>query len=653
MTRGLRDRLALAPRGAGSGRSGWGGPARLVALLALAGLAVAGTAGMEPIAAADAPPWWPAAIAFGLADLWSVKLPLGLELVAPSVLLVVGLTLLAPAGLIAARVSGLGMAWLARDPTERSGLLESVLVWSLATTAAVLATRASLAAARGVGVPAIESSLIGAAIATTVALSVVGATSFGFGARRRRPLADALTAGAVGIALGSILGTALVVQIQRDRIDLDLLVVAIIAIGVVLKASQMEIRARGRGSALAEADGLLRAGVSPERIVDVLSVARSVVGGSVLALELEVAGRTFRAAVGPGPSVSPLTLVPMADSVLDGAGAATDSMSDEPIGVEPHERPHPPADPGEGEDVTGPPLAFLLPDHGGLAGALELQVDPDAGPSSAGDREFLEGIAGLLGRRIAEDGFVEHLAEGIHGLPPPGPDQAGLGAPYLEVIAHELRAPLHAIVVAADVLGRPTGPGAVESRNRRLAAAIQSGGQHMIRLLDDLVDLAAIEAGHLALARVAVDLEGLVNETIEQTEPLLAERAMDVLTTVAAVPHVPADPLRIRQVLLNLLVNATKFGSAGSSVEIEIRRAGSGVEIAVRDRGPGIHPDDLERIFEPFEQASDVTRDGIGLGLAISRRIVALHGGTLRATSELGRGSTFILSLPLPPDRED
>ena len=217
---------------------------------------------------------------------------------------------------------------------------------------------------------------------------------------------------------------------------------------------------------------------------------------------------------------------------------------------------------------------------------------------------------------------------------------------FLGTVSHELRTPLHSILVAAELVSDPMFGPLSEERARDLGATIQGSGRHLLGLIDDMVDLARIEAGRIDLRIVKLPLAPLLHEIHHQILPLAREKGVALECECESDLIISADPLRIRQVLVNLLANAVKFTEPGGRVWVDAHRTTTTVEIAVHDTGVGIRHEDLAHIFEPFDQVSEVIAPGAGLGLAIARRLVELHGGRLTVTSTHGTGSTFTVSLP-------
>ncbi len=223
---------------------------------------------------------------------------------------------------------------------------------------------------------------------------------------------------------------------------------------------------------------------------------------------------------------------------------------------------------------------------------------------------------------------------------------------FLANISHELRTPLNAVLGYAQLLRGGTGLGAREAAG---LDTIHRSGEHLLLLIDDMLDFARIEAGKIELFTDAVDL-GELQRTVCDIVRLEAQRKALEFESIGPgpLPLVHADEKRLRQVLLNLLNNAVKFTQAGRVtlrillLEMDDRRAR--LRFEVEDTGIGIVPEQLERIFRPFEQAADVQRrfGGTGLGLAISRQLVMLMGSDIRVESRVGAGSTFRFDLDLP-----
>jgi signal transduction histidine kinase len=219
---------------------------------------------------------------------------------------------------------------------------------------------------------------------------------------------------------------------------------------------------------------------------------------------------------------------------------------------------------------------------------------------------------------------------------------------FLAVLAHELRNPLAPLRTGLDVLLRRQPPG-----SERTLTAMNRQLDHMVRLVDDLLDISRISRGILELQKEPTQLATLVRATMDTVRPLF-ERKMQELSLLADDSiRADADATRVAQVLSNLLHNASKFTQAAGTVRIEVFREGDDAVIRVIDSGEGIPADQLERVFDMFARVKrpGATSDpGLGIGLALARRLAGLHGGTLTAASEgVGRGTTFTLRLPAMP----
>ncbi len=219
---------------------------------------------------------------------------------------------------------------------------------------------------------------------------------------------------------------------------------------------------------------------------------------------------------------------------------------------------------------------------------------------------------------------------------------------FLANMSHELRTPLNAIIGFSQVLhDEMVGP--VNPKQAEYLDDIISSGNHLLLLINDVLDLSKVEAGQVELEVHPFSLR----EALERGVVMVRERATEegVRVAFAADPEVDVvdgDERRIKQVIFNLLSNAVKFTPAGGEVDVSATRVNGEVRVSVADTGPGIAPEDRDRIFEEFQQSETGVgqREGTGLGLSLSKRFVELHGGRLWLESELGHGSTFTFALP-------
>lgn len=221
---------------------------------------------------------------------------------------------------------------------------------------------------------------------------------------------------------------------------------------------------------------------------------------------------------------------------------------------------------------------------------------------------------------------------------------------FLANMAHELRTPLACIGGYAQVLAEET-DGKLAARQKQMVANVRTSARHMGKLINDVLDFSRIVAGRLDLVSVPTSLAELVDSVRETLDPLVDKYGVELCVAVPdGLPEIPVDPLRLRQILFNLLSNGLKFTPRGGTVRLSVRAEGDRVAIEVRDTGVGIRAENLPRLFQEFQQIVEPGRsrhDGSGLGLAITKRLVELHGGTIAVESELGRGSAFTVRLPL------
>ncbi len=246
---------------------------------------------------------------------------------------------------------------------------------------------------------------------------------------------------------------------------------------------------------------------------------------------------------------------------------------------------------------------------------------------------------------------------------------------FLASMSHELRTPLNAIIGFSEVLLDPDmGPLSPEEP-REFITNILTSGKHLLRLINDVLDLSKIEAGKMELHPEVVSLPATVEGVLATVKPLATKKHIPISSELA--PNLApawADPPRLKQILYNLLSNAIKFTPGGGRVAVTARTVGSNgeevdssrpighspnrpvagpggwLEVSVTDTGIGISAEDLGRIFEEFEQVADHTHsreEGTGLGLALVKKLVGLHGGTIRVTSAPGQGSAFTFTVPI------
>jgi PAS domain S-box-containing protein len=218
---------------------------------------------------------------------------------------------------------------------------------------------------------------------------------------------------------------------------------------------------------------------------------------------------------------------------------------------------------------------------------------------------------------------------------------------FLAIVAHDLRSPLNAIVILADLLLRTDHVPDRRRVARQRVLAVRRAAGRMDRLVSDLLDLSGMEAGRLSIDWGVHDVVDLFETVLELTRPLAAERRIELhRAPLLADMKACCDRERVIQVLANLVDNAIKFTEPGGKVTLAARQERGGVCCSVVDTGRGIAPEHLRHIFKPYWRAEKPTCKGAGLGLAIARGIVEGHGSELSVRSEVGRGTTFSFVLP-------
>ena len=220
---------------------------------------------------------------------------------------------------------------------------------------------------------------------------------------------------------------------------------------------------------------------------------------------------------------------------------------------------------------------------------------------------------------------------------------------FLASMSHELRTPLNAIIGFSDVLLQGMF-GDTNDKQTEYLRDILSSGQHLLSLINDILDLSKIEAGRMELDVAAFDLPSAIDDALLLMRERAGRRGITLERHVdERVGEIHADQRKVKQVLLNLLSNAVKFTPEGGRIDVRAGLANGTAEISVTDTGIGIAAEDHDAVFEEFRQvgAADKKAEGTGLGLALCRKFVELHGGRIRVKSAIGVGSTFTFALPL------
>jgi signal transduction histidine kinase/ActR/RegA family two-component response regulator len=255
-----------------------------------------------------------------------------------------------------------------------------------------------------------------------------------------------------------------------------------------------------------------------------------------------------------------------------------------------------------------------------------------------------------LERRVAErTAELEALAAGLRDRERALKDAARMKDEFLATLAHEIRNPLAPILAAVQLMRLPTVP---EMQRTRARDMIERQVEHLVRLVDDLLDISRITRGVITLQREPIDVADVVARAVETSRPTIDQRRHELAITLPERSVVvTGDLTRLSQVVSNLLNNAAKFTPEGGHIELAAREIDRHIEIRVTDSGIGIAPEMLSRVFELFTQIEDTPQrgsPGLGIGLALVRSIVDMHGGTVTAHSAgLGHGTTLVVRLPL------
>jgi len=220
---------------------------------------------------------------------------------------------------------------------------------------------------------------------------------------------------------------------------------------------------------------------------------------------------------------------------------------------------------------------------------------------------------------------------------------------FLANMSHELRTPLNAIIGFSEVLAEKMF-GEVNAKQAEYLQDILESGRHLLSLINDILDLSKIEAGHMELEPADFDLPSAIDNALTLVRERATRRGITLGSTIdERLGLIRGDERKVKQVLLNLLSNALKFTPEGGRIDVGGRLDGEVAEVSVADTGVGIAPADQEAVFEEFRQVGAAERkaEGTGLGLALSRKFVELHGGKIWVQSEVGHGSTFTFTLPV------
>lgn len=326
---------------------------------------------------------------------------------------------------------------------------------------------------------------------------------------------------------------------------------------------------------------------------------------------------------------------------------------------------HPP------DDLLGRLLAdFAHPDdRERVAGRIAERAQAPRGSSGTTTFRLRDGDGGwrtveAMGCNLLDDPEVQGLVGNIRDVTEPRRIEAELirakeaaeaadrtKSAFLATMSHELRTPLNAVIGFAQVIEmRLLGADALD-RYTEYAGSIRKSGEHLLGIIEDILDISKIEAGCMGLAEQPVDVAEVIGQALSLLAIQAGQRGVVVSVDLERdLPLLRADALRLRQILVNLLSNAIKFTDVGGQVTVRAARAaGGGLEIVVRDTGVGMAPEDIPKALAAFSQVDQsMTRryEGTGLGLPLTKRLVELHDGTLRIDSAPGQGATVTITLP-------
>ena len=265
-------------------------------------------------------------------------------------------------------------------------------------------------------------------------------------------------------------------------------------------------------------------------------------------------------------------------------------------------------------------------------------------------RQLAEARAGLLADVEAKHAELERVHRDLQVARDRAERESRFKSRFLAGMSHELRTPLNAIIGFSELL-EDDAFGPLETTQKEYVGHVLHAGRHLLSLINDILDLSKIEAGRMELRGEWVPVQSLIDEVQPGAQTLARKRGVVLAVAMADdIPDVFVDPMRVRQVLYNLLSNAIKFTPPGKGVLMRADVAGESLALSVLDEGIGIREEDIGRLFQEFEQLATVGGDkphGTGLGLALTRRLVGLHGGTIDVQSEFGIGSQFTVRLPM------
>ena len=275
---------------------------------------------------------------------------------------------------------------------------------------------------------------------------------------------------------------------------------------------------------------------------------------------------------------------------------------------------------------------------------VEMRCRPLRAEDTAGDRPGIVAVTRDISDRKAQEAEILRTRDEAESA-------SRAKTQFLANMSHELRTPLNAVIGFSEILNRELFGAIGEVRYREYARLIHESGEHLLNVVNDILDMSKIEAGKFKIVKEPFDVAPLLKSCCDLMRHTAEQRSLSLIMDVApGIPELPADKRACKQMLINLISNAIKFTDPGGWVRVSARRVGETVEFSVADNGIGIAEADLPRLGNPFVQANnsyDRSYDGAGLGLSVVKGLARLHGGRLELKSSLGEGTSATIVLPL------
>lgn len=293
-----------------------------------------------------------------------------------------------------------------------------------------------------------------------------------------------------------------------------------------------------------------------------------------------------------------------------------------------------------------------------VVGVLNVNRISSPQPFTAAQRDVLRLFAEHVGTVIQRAEHGDALERHAHDLERANADLNEMNRMkdmFLSTASHELKTPLTSVIAYAELLNDHNDKLSNEDRLEFLGR-LRAEATRLMGLIEDILDLTRLETGKVELKRQTMSLNQLARSAVETARPLAAQAKVELVETFdETVGAASIDEVKLRQAVVNLIVNAVKFSPEGGRVTVRTRRNGDGLRIEVVDQGPGVAPDEVSKIFALFGQSlrkSTRKAGGLGIGLHLVKRVVEMHEGTVGVESRLGQGSMFWIQLPIPADGE-